>query len=179
MASADAPLDAECRREEGVADQCRPLLPAPAAGQRVRRRLVQRDQRPAYRHASEEQLRKAVSLGRAALAGVLDLEALNRKSLRWRRKAAAARSHAERRRSRDDTSDGGRPSGRRVPGGGSLPRTLGIGRRQRLSRISRWRIGMASMVAKSVAAGMADDCRSLTPPSFPISRTTSSSAPTS
>ena len=43
------------------------------------------DGRPAYRHASEQQLRKAISLARAVLTGTLDLETLNRKSLCWRR----------------------------------------------------------------------------------------------
>lgn len=42
--------------------------------------------RPAYRHAPEELLRRAVSLGEAALEDRADLPALNRESLRLRGK---------------------------------------------------------------------------------------------
>lgn len=41
--------------------------------------------RPAYRHASDAQLAKAVALARAALAGTLDMPAANGRSLAWRR----------------------------------------------------------------------------------------------
>ena len=43
--------------------------------------------RPAYRHASDEVLARAVAMGEDALAGRADLEAMNRASLRWRSKA--------------------------------------------------------------------------------------------
>lgn len=42
--------------------------------------------RPAYRHAPEALLRRAVALGEEALAGVADLPELNRESLRLRGK---------------------------------------------------------------------------------------------
>ena len=41
---------------------------------------------PAWRHASDGQLEYAIALGQAALAGEADLAALDRQSLRWRRK---------------------------------------------------------------------------------------------
>ncbi|RYH02821.1 GCN5-related N-acetyltransferase [Salipiger sp. IMCC34102] len=41
--------------------------------------------RPAYRAAPEPILRRAVELGEAVLAGLVDLDALNAQSLRWRR----------------------------------------------------------------------------------------------
>ena len=40
--------------------------------------------RPAYAHASDAILLEAVAAGDAALAGTLDLAALNRQSLAWR-----------------------------------------------------------------------------------------------
>ena len=40
--------------------------------------------RPAYRNASDAQLREAIALGKAAIRGDEDLAALNRKSLKWR-----------------------------------------------------------------------------------------------
>ena len=40
--------------------------------------------RPAYRNASDAQLREAIALGKAAIRGDEDLAALNRKSLEWR-----------------------------------------------------------------------------------------------
>ena len=43
--------------------------------------------RPAYAHAPDDVLARAVALGEAVLAGRADLEALNRRSLRWRGKA--------------------------------------------------------------------------------------------
>lgn len=42
---------------------------------------------PAYRHASDEQLREGVALGEAVIAGRADLAVLNRQSLEWRGKA--------------------------------------------------------------------------------------------
>ncbi|NVD44066.1 GCN5-related N-acetyltransferase [Qipengyuania atrilutea] len=39
---------------------------------------------PAYRNASDAQLRDAIALGKAAIKGNEDLAALNRKSLEWR-----------------------------------------------------------------------------------------------
>ncbi len=42
--------------------------------------------RPAYAHATDEALTRAMALGRAAIAGEADLHALNRQSLRWRGK---------------------------------------------------------------------------------------------
>lgn len=41
--------------------------------------------RPAYACASDRQLRAAIALGEAALAGTADLTDLNRQSLAWRR----------------------------------------------------------------------------------------------
>ena len=41
---------------------------------------------PAYREASDAQLREAIRLGQAAVAGEEDLAALNRRSLEWRGK---------------------------------------------------------------------------------------------
>jgi len=41
---------------------------------------------PAWRHASNEQLARAVALGEAALAGEADLAVLNARSLHWRGK---------------------------------------------------------------------------------------------
>jgi hypothetical protein len=41
--------------------------------------------RPAYRHADDDVLQRAVQLGEAAIAGKADLTALNRRSLGWRR----------------------------------------------------------------------------------------------
>ena len=46
--------------------------------------------RPAYRHAPDAVLRRAVALGEAALAGAADLAALNRASLDWRGKRGPA-----------------------------------------------------------------------------------------
>ncbi len=48
------------------------------------------DGRPAYRHASDAILREAVRLGEAALAGEVDLVALNRESIAMRRARKAA-----------------------------------------------------------------------------------------
>jgi len=45
--------------------------------------------RPAYRHADEITLRKALALGRAAIDGSAELHALNARSLAWRREAKA------------------------------------------------------------------------------------------
>lgn len=45
--------------------------------------------RPAYAHAPDAVLARAVALGEAAIAGAVDLAALNRRSLAWRGKAAA------------------------------------------------------------------------------------------
>jgi hypothetical protein len=42
--------------------------------------------RPAYHHASDEVLRRAVPLGDMVAAGEADLHALNRQSLLWRRR---------------------------------------------------------------------------------------------
>lgn len=42
--------------------------------------------RPAYRHATDVALARAVALGEAAVAGALDMAALNRQSLAWRDK---------------------------------------------------------------------------------------------
>jgi hypothetical protein len=42
--------------------------------------------RPAYRHAPEHTLTRAVTLGEAVLAGTADLHALNARSLAWRGK---------------------------------------------------------------------------------------------
>jgi hypothetical protein len=42
--------------------------------------------RPAYRHLPDDQLARAVALGRAVAAGQVDLAALNARSLRWRGK---------------------------------------------------------------------------------------------
>ena len=41
--------------------------------------------RPAYAHADDRTLERAVALGEACVAGREDLEALNRRSLAWRR----------------------------------------------------------------------------------------------
>ncbi|KQN26666.1 GCN5-related N-acetyltransferase [Sphingomonas sp. Leaf33] len=41
--------------------------------------------RPAYVHAPDAILRKAVALGEGAVAGTVDLPALNTRSLEWRR----------------------------------------------------------------------------------------------
>lgn len=43
--------------------------------------------RPAYRHAAEDVLGRAVALGRAVLAGDADLHAMNAQSLAWRGKS--------------------------------------------------------------------------------------------
>ena len=43
------------------------------------------EKRPAYAHAPEAVLREAVRLGEGALVGEVDLGALNRQSLAWRR----------------------------------------------------------------------------------------------
>lgn len=48
--------------------------------------------RPAYRHADDAVLARAVALGEAAVAGEADLHALNRASLAWRGKAVPDRS---------------------------------------------------------------------------------------
>lgn len=42
--------------------------------------------RPAYRHADDAVLERALALGRAVVAGAADLEALNAESLAWRGK---------------------------------------------------------------------------------------------
>ncbi|WP_287976883.1 GCN5-related N-acetyltransferase [Sphingomonas sp.] len=44
--------------------------------------------RPAYRHIAAASLIEAIALGEAAIAGTVDLAALNRQSLRWRGKRA-------------------------------------------------------------------------------------------
>ncbi|MDG5747221.1 GCN5-related N-acetyltransferase [Qipengyuania sp. XHP0207] len=41
---------------------------------------------PAYRHASDDTLERAIALGRGAIDGTEDLVALNRNSLAWRDK---------------------------------------------------------------------------------------------
>ena len=46
---------------------------------------------PAWRHASDAQLARAVALGEAALAGEDNLAELNRNSLRWRGKDGGSR----------------------------------------------------------------------------------------
>lgn len=43
--------------------------------------------RPAYAHAPEDTLARAIALARAAVAGEVDMAALNRRSLTWRGKA--------------------------------------------------------------------------------------------
>ncbi|WP_375249558.1 hypothetical protein [Sphingomonas sp.] len=43
--------------------------------------------RPAYRHACDTTLDRAIALGEAVAAGTTDLAALNRQSLIWRGKA--------------------------------------------------------------------------------------------
>ena len=48
------------------------------------------EKRPAYRHASADVLGEAVRLGEAALAGQIDLAALNQQSIAWRRARKAA-----------------------------------------------------------------------------------------
>ena len=48
--------------------------------------------RPAYRHASIATLSGAVAMGEAALAGTVDLDLLNKRSLDWRR---ARRAHEQ------------------------------------------------------------------------------------
>ena len=48
--------------------------------------------RPAYAHAPDAVLRRAVALGEAALAGDADLAALNRQSLAWRGKRGPRRA---------------------------------------------------------------------------------------
>lgn len=50
--------------------------------------------RPAYTHAHAAALERAVALGEAALAGEVDMAALNRQSLAWRGKAPRNRDHA-------------------------------------------------------------------------------------
>ena len=49
-------------------------------------------ERPAYRHADATVLERAIDLGRASVAGTVDLAELNRRSLGWRRQANASRS---------------------------------------------------------------------------------------
>ena len=44
--------------------------------------------RPAYRHAGDDVLERAVALAQAVIAGTADLAALNRRSLAWRGKTA-------------------------------------------------------------------------------------------
>jgi hypothetical protein len=44
--------------------------------------------RPAYAHATREALARAIATGHAAIAGEIDLHALNRQSLCWRGKPA-------------------------------------------------------------------------------------------
>ncbi len=46
-------------------------------------------ERPAWRHAPIATIRRAVTLGEAALAGDVDLAMLNRRSLDWRRQRKA------------------------------------------------------------------------------------------
>ena len=46
---------------------------------------------PAYRNATDEQLTRAIALGRDAIAGRSDLHDLNRRSLDWRGKRGPAR----------------------------------------------------------------------------------------
>ena len=48
--------------------------------------------RPAYRHAPDDVLRRAVALGDAALDGEADLPDLNRRSLDWRGKRGPVRA---------------------------------------------------------------------------------------
>ena len=50
--------------------------------------------RPAYRHAPDAVLARAVALGEAALGGEADLPALNRASLGWRGKGGPGRARA-------------------------------------------------------------------------------------
>lgn len=45
--------------------------------------------RPAYRHIAVDALARAVTLGKAAIAGEVDLADLNRRSLAWRRQVAS------------------------------------------------------------------------------------------
>ena len=47
--------------------------------------------RPAYRHAPDAILRRAVDLGEGALSGDVDLARLNRQSLGWRGKRGPSR----------------------------------------------------------------------------------------
>ncbi len=53
-----------------------------AVGARWRDRIAA----PAYRHATDAQLQRALELGRAVVAGAQDLATLNRRSLEWRGK---------------------------------------------------------------------------------------------
>ena len=50
--------------------------------------------RPAYRHATEDVLRRATRLAEGVLAGTADLAALNAQSLRWRGKGGPVSSPA-------------------------------------------------------------------------------------
>lgn len=45
--------------------------------------------RPAYRHLDDDRLAAAIGFGRGALAGEMDMHALNRQSLAWRGKLRA------------------------------------------------------------------------------------------
>ena len=47
--------------------------------------------RPAYRHAPDAVLARAVARGEAALAGAADLAAMDRRSLAWRGKSGPAK----------------------------------------------------------------------------------------
>ena len=62
--------------------------------------------RPAYRHAPEPLLRRAVALGEEVLAGAADLGALNARSLGWREEARPAVSPRAASPSRRRTSPG-------------------------------------------------------------------------
>lgn len=46
--------------------------------------------RPAYAHATDDQLARAIALGEAAVTGQADMAALDRRSLAWRGKAGAS-----------------------------------------------------------------------------------------
>ena len=51
-------------------------------------------ERPAYRHAEQAVLERAIALGLAAMAGEADLHELNRRSLAWRRQAKTMASRS-------------------------------------------------------------------------------------
>jgi hypothetical protein len=66
------------------ADHCfQRILLDNACGARWYDRIVGR---PAYRHAEDAVLRRALGLGRKVEAGTADMHALNRRSLEWRGK---------------------------------------------------------------------------------------------